>query len=407
MSSPWSLAYALKSPSGIRPGDTIWVRGGTYNGEFRVTLRGTSTAPITVRAYPNERAIIRNKNSYVLDIYQSTYLNLWGLEISGSQTSRSSEKNPSTYGIRVNQGVKSSHVKFINMIVHDMQAMGFGYWQALTNSEIYGTLIYYNGTNKYDHGAYVHNVSGTKVLQNNIIFDNASHGIHAYAENASKGLTNIQLIGNTVFNNGSLAGTFKRNILMGGLTKTKNAVIANNYTYYPSSSGEALNLGYQAGSSNTRVTNNYFAGGKFIVSGGASGLTMSGNKVFAPGGYSGFSTSSYKSNTWTKSRPSGAAVFVRANKYEPKRANLTIYNWNKATSVTVTQANLAGYTQLKAGSRYELHNAQNFYGDVVTGVYNGTSIKVPMTGHSVATPVAESKPATTFPTFGAFVIIVK
>ncbi len=210
-----------------------------------------------------------------------------------------------------------------------------------------------------------------------------------------------------MFNNGSLAGTFKRNILMGGLTKTKNAVIANNYTYYPSSSGEALNLGYQAGSSNTRVTNNYFAGGKFIVSGGASGLTMSGNKVFAPGGYSGFSTSSYKSNTWTKSRPSGAAVFVRANKYEPKRANLTIYNWNKATSVTVTQANLAGYTQLKAGSRYELHNAQNFYGDVVTGVYNGTSIKVPMTGHSVATPVAESKPATTFPTFGAFVIIVK
>src|SRR3954451_14072417 len=34
MSSPWSLAYALNSPSSIRPGDTIWVRGGTYNGEF-------------------------------------------------------------------------------------------------------------------------------------------------------------------------------------------------------------------------------------------------------------------------------------------------------------------------------------------------------------------------------------
>ena len=44
---------------------------------------------------------------------------------------------------------------------------------------------------------------------------------------------------------------------------------------------------------------------------------------------------------------------------------------------------------------------------MVAGVYDGVALKVPMSGHSVAQPVAAGKPASTFPTFGAFVLIVK
>src|SRR5262245_46023440 len=59
---PWALPVAL-SPTGgvVRPGDTIWLRGGAYTGPTNIwtaNLNGTSNAPIIVRQYPNERATI-------------------------------------------------------------------------------------------------------------------------------------------------------------------------------------------------------------------------------------------------------------------------------------------------------------------------------------------------------------
>src|SRR6185437_13191036 len=55
--SPWDLQTALNQPSSVKPGDTIWLLGGTYqvNGhpwKFTSALAGTSTAQITVRAMP-------------------------------------------------------------------------------------------------------------------------------------------------------------------------------------------------------------------------------------------------------------------------------------------------------------------------------------------------------------------
>ena len=49
---PWDLATALAQPSSVAPGDTIWLRGGTYRGTFTANLNGTAAAPIVVRACP-------------------------------------------------------------------------------------------------------------------------------------------------------------------------------------------------------------------------------------------------------------------------------------------------------------------------------------------------------------------
>jgi hypothetical protein len=55
---PWDLQTALSQPDGIRPGDTIYLRGGIYNGKFVSSLNGTPVSPITVRSYPGEWAVI-------------------------------------------------------------------------------------------------------------------------------------------------------------------------------------------------------------------------------------------------------------------------------------------------------------------------------------------------------------
>ena len=42
----------------MHPGDTIWLRGGTYTGNFTSYLTGTASLPIVVRQYPGERATL-------------------------------------------------------------------------------------------------------------------------------------------------------------------------------------------------------------------------------------------------------------------------------------------------------------------------------------------------------------
>ena len=56
---PWDLATALNSKA-ILPGDTLWLRGGTYNGVFLSNLNGSQQDPIQVRQYPGEHATLDN-----------------------------------------------------------------------------------------------------------------------------------------------------------------------------------------------------------------------------------------------------------------------------------------------------------------------------------------------------------
>jgi hypothetical protein len=52
--NPWDIQTALSHPSVVNPGDTIWLRGGTYPGIFLSKLTGTAESPIIVRNYNSE-----------------------------------------------------------------------------------------------------------------------------------------------------------------------------------------------------------------------------------------------------------------------------------------------------------------------------------------------------------------
>src|SRR5262245_17440547 len=59
ISNPWPLDLALAKTASIRPGDTLYLRAGTYLGPgFVSTLSGTASSYVTVRSYPGERVII-------------------------------------------------------------------------------------------------------------------------------------------------------------------------------------------------------------------------------------------------------------------------------------------------------------------------------------------------------------
>ena len=194
INNPWDLQSALDYPSGVKPGDTIWIRGGTYGDGgstiFNSKLVGEAGKPITVRAFPGEQVVIDGS----IMVYRE-YTTFWGLEVLNSDLKRSTAIAGSYPGdISRSDGfnVLASNTKFINNIVHD-QGEGFGFWKQAVNAELYGNIVYNNGWQGPDRGhgysIYAQNEVGTKLIPDNITFNNfGQYGVHVYGES-------IQLLG--------------------------------------------------------------------------------------------------------------------------------------------------------------------------------------------------------------------
>ncbi len=92
--SPWSLKKAFSPPTAVKPGDTIWLRGGTYTGSNLSHLKGLPNKPIIVRQYPGEHVIFDNVgtgNNPALDV-RGLYTWYWGFEVINSGTDRGSRR---------------------------------------------------------------------------------------------------------------------------------------------------------------------------------------------------------------------------------------------------------------------------------------------------------------------------
>ncbi|HKB70776.1 MAG TPA: PKD domain-containing protein [Thermoanaerobaculia bacterium] len=408
ISRPWDLRTALKQPSALKPGDVLWLRGGKYYGPFVSYLTGTSSAPITVRQYPGERATLDGVNAGGQTILQvsGAYTRYWGFEIMSSQTNRSSS-SVSGAAITTMQTPGHPGLKLINLVIHD--TLGNGFWIDATDMEMYGCLVYYNGWAASDrghgHGIYAQNDTGTKHFIDNIIFQQFDKGIQ-YFGGTSAPINNMDTEGNTLFQNGYIDATESNNIEIGGGVVAQNPVFKNNYSYNSNIGKEDIGGYNTAGTSNLVYQNNYDAADNDwpTTFSGLNGYAITGNLFRGHAG--AFPTSAYPSNSYYLGTPPPATpnqVFVRPNKYEPGRANITAFNWaHRAYVYPDVSAVLA------VGDAYEVRNAQNFYGPpVATGTYAGGRIAVPTTGLPSAAPVGWATPAATGPEFNAYVFLRK
>ncbi len=429
---PWDLTTALAGAGGrVHPGDTVWLRAGTYGSgegrsDYHATLTGTSTAPIIVRQYPGERATING--DIAVDGSDTWY---WDFELTNT--------NASTTNVQA----INSHCpgcRFINLVVHDHSGDGIGLWAEGPNQVAYGNIIYNNGfrgtsSTQFGHGIYAQNNTGTKLLQDNIIFNQFGYGIHIYGSELAF-LNNFTVDGNVSFNSGVGSGM---NYTFGGSSPLINFVATNNMAYYnPNLIGNSMRVGYNFGTTNQGgvVTNNYIVGTAF-VSQWTSNLTFTGNTVINPSGTAllidqdvptgstvdhntyfssaasallvlgdGFSLSQLQSkfgwdthSTLTTSLPQNHVV-VEPNTYEKGRANIVVYNWNGSGSVTV---DLSGV--LNAGDHFEVVNAQNFFGaPVVSGTYTG-SVSIPLSPVSAPSSITGRSMPSTSSQFQTYVVL--
>lgn len=349
--------------------------------------------------------------------------------------------------------------RFVNLVIHDCQegvfvgAAGYG-------SEIYGCIIYNNGYvaggAHNGHGLYLlhSDTVNTAFIKDCLVFNNNNIGVKGDSQNGDA--VNIWVEGTASFNNGSWPQDNERRygILMASNNGIADLItIKNNFLFIPGArGGEQLKLGL-GGSTNGRltVTGNFIGGGGQALSISKWGpITFTGNTIHAKtnmgGGNSemayyealgGSPSITWNNNTYWNQvsnargyysviggsartfpqwkadlgfdsnsaenvmAPTSNWVSVRKNAYDTKRANIIIYNWLGTSTVNTDVSSL-----LASGDTYAVYAAENYFGSpVLTGVYTGAPIALPMSGSAVAQPVGWGTTLTTVrPAFGAFVI---
>ncbi len=446
---PWDLQTGLNGANGkVRPGDTVWLRGGTYVGPFTTSLTGTAAAPIVVRQYPGERATIDGGTSpletFAVDGRWATY---WGFEVMQSGVARSCD---SCIGLRPT-GVYvryASDVKLINLIVHDV---GHGSYteDAAHNIEIYGWIVYNGGnvnrTRSDGHGLYVKNDgNGWKIARDNVIFNQFGFGIHAFTSAGSGTLKHLVLDGNILFNNGTPSGFDNPNLQLGGNAIADNDTVTGNMLYFSSGGGAIVNarVGFNGLLNGTAIVReNYIAGGEETLDVGYwQALSVSNNTTVSDSGAvyihdtttvgwqwggnqywrdpaakawtyhdTDYTLAGWKSATNLGATDQGAPgkpiqpqVFVRPNLYERGRAHVAIYNWSAQPNVPVNLSNV-----LRVGDHYEVRNVQDVFGaPIASGTYGGGAVLIPMNGVTPPSPIGGSPrpPLQTGPKFDAFLV---
>jgi hypothetical protein len=444
LARPWDLETALSQPVAVEPGAQIWLRGGTYHGTFTSNLKGTAAAPIVVRQYPGERAMIDagplSETVGALTV-RGEWTHFQDIELMSSALHRTSSR---PHGLLV----YASNTKYINLVVHDV---GVAIYTAddAANVEIYGCIIYNNGwetTRGNGHAVYIKNSTGSKIVRDNITFNQFGYGLHGYTNLRTGRLYGLTFDGNVSFNNGSLSANPSANtanVLLGGQQPVERGQVTNNMTYFsPGVRAYNVVLGWSSRSSrDVTATGNYIVGGdNSLLVFEFDQTNISGNVVHTRYRHVQLADATLAGHAWSNNRyfhdplaqawrhqttyfnfslwqsttgldagsealrgaPTATRLFVRPNMYEPGRATVVVYNWGRQASVA---ANLSAV--LNAGESYEVRNVQDFFGaPVSSGTYSGGTITLPMTGVTPAQPIGGSpSPAPrTDPEFDVFVV---
>jgi hypothetical protein len=227
-------------------GDIVYIKAGTYTEILTFSRSGTADRPIIVSAAPD--ALGQVKVTPPEDRYEETIINignretvrhLWinGLIIEGPRGRPGAQDDDFGRNGVTWWGSSGEGTRLTNSVIYHHMHCGI---KRINDSNsggllIEGNIIFGNGTDGLDHGIYM--PSDDARIIGNIIFDNASYGIHGYATPA-----NMVIKRNIVLDHWASAGL----ILGGPENEVYNNVLVSN----------ATGLLYFRGDSNNNIVQN-------------------------------------------------------------------------------------------------------------------------------------------------------
>jgi hypothetical protein len=422
-------------------------------GNLETKIHGTAGQPITFRQMPGERAQIVGS----LTLWDSIgYVIFRDFELYSGDERRVSKQTGVGFSptdlpnFKAGIQVYAPNFSFINLVVHDSVRSAFYTSVEASNTQIYGCLVYNTGwispDNAEGHSFYL---QGAGAISDCIAFNSTGVNFHLYANSEGCWLRNMIVDGNVAFGAGRLQRVRPSRDWIVGVdnpsVSADNIMLKNNMEFL---TGDPITLaqiqiGREKINGTIVLSSNYWPAG--VVLNNWSNATVWGN-VIAPqnsdpaieiqqnltkitglwdnncyswsssrekfrSGSTDCSFADWEKNTGFDSsstsnagRLSGMKVFVRPNRYERGRANIVVYNWDNSAKVSVDVRSVLG-----AGIDYEVRNAEDFFSPpVISGTFDGQPLQLPMTGLTVAKPMAALRtPPPTGPTFNVFVLLPK
>ena len=277
INDPWQrISYAVAQ---LRPGDTLYLRGGTYTGSANVidsqinpVPSGMPSSRITVAGYPGEVVSLQppaGTSGIRLTGGAPAYLVFQDFTID--------KINETSYAEGIYLANGAHHNRFLRLEVKNNQANGVSFSNNNGNSsfnEVISCQIHDNGRApgiNTGYGVYV--FTSDNLFDGNDIYNNGGYGMHFYNNAGPRDVSRNIIKNNRVYGNGTQGGANYGIVVAWGDGNEVN----DNAVY--------LNRGgilVYTGSSNAHVRNNrVYQNGPFetILVQYASGTVLAGNTV--------------------------------------------------------------------------------------------------------------------------------
>lgn len=402
--SPWDLTYSLTMSAGaencadgwVDPGDTIWVRGGTYQPTAMITGTGlgTVTLPIFLAQYPGENVVIDGVNSssidahYIFNFSSTTYLWIMAMpggsfEVMSSATAVGSRSTSDAQlsdcppgrggGVQVGLGGR-----VIGLFIHDTcvgsSPAGIAAKDVLVYGNWYLNFGFYSTVTLATEGQcwYMQSNGAWQRFYNNLCGNGWLQGWQAQGSGSSEGAGSFILVYNNIlFQAGAESGVglADRNSLLGGNAPNNNNEIVGNSIWTNSGLTGATCIHYfTRGTQGITIQGNVMACGAVSSSSATSpsnspaaayrGLIVSGNTAY--GTVEATLSAAFTDDTHATTRPSTGSIvkYYPSTLFRPDGdlCYISWFGWDGATSIAPDLIAGCGYTN---GAKYQILDGQN------------------------------------------------
>lgn len=290
-SKPLDVFTALGTNSPAKPGDTILLLGGTYEGKmdgikrvpFAWAVSGTVEKPVVIKPAPG--ASVHLNGTATLSSSHAHYI---GIEVGDLQWDihQKNHQNETALWAISGEGAKVINCNFFG------GSMGTGLWSPCKNLTVYGCLVHDFGFvadagRGQGHAFYAQNETGTKTIEGNIAWRGCGWNLHVYTQTGQ--IIGFDVIDNIMYIAGSRADDPQTmdNYLVAGYHPADRIRLIGNVGYQPNMAQEFrpnVRLSYYKTAVNQTgvAVNNYFAGAPFGLSVGEwKSMTLTNNTLWA------------------------------------------------------------------------------------------------------------------------------
>jgi hypothetical protein len=265
-----------KGLSSLKPGDTLTVRGGTYDevlgdsSPVKITP-GTAGAPILVQAYAKERPVIRG----LLWLESPSYWTFNRINVTwkdGISSRKHMVKITNGVGWTFKNGDVWGAKSYANILVAGTKNNEPSNWR-IANNRLHD--VYKSNDTNQDHAIYCHAgvYSGSGVIEHNLIYNVANgNGVKVAGADPGQGSRNVTVRYNTIVN-------CTQGVLVGW--ETNNTKIYRNLIVGTASSYGAIRGFELTGDNNVAYDNVYWdcAGGGILNYNAGNGITDGGGNL--------------------------------------------------------------------------------------------------------------------------------